>query len=1149
MRAAAGIQIDDEAARRRIRTSLEESLIVEASAGTGKTSELVHRIVAMLANGLTRIHRVVAVTFTRKAAGELKLRLRQELDRARSAASKPAETANLEDALERLEEARVGTIHSFCAEILRERPVEAVIDPAFQELSDYEARRIYGQAFRNWIQQKLGESAPGLRRCLVRLAHMDSWDSRSPLEKLEDAGWKLIEWRDFPTPWRREPFEREREIDALSGPTLALAALAAKCRNPNDQLLRAIRPARDLATWMERAERGAPRDYDALEGLLLQLLRDLNRDRKKKGSGTFGPGVSREEVIAARDGLLRSLESFRRRADADLGALLRAEMWDLVVRYDDLKRRAGGLDFVDLLVRVRNLIRQNAEVRRYLQAQFTHIFVDEFQDTDPLQAEILVLLAANDPEETNWLAVTPVPGKLFVVGDPKQSIYRFRRADVILYQAVRNALTARGAGLVHLTKSFRALHPIQDFVNAAFEPEVQENPFTGQPRYVPLEHHWKAKGDRPCVIALSVPRPYGFRGITKTAVNECLPGTVAGFIEWLLQESNWKVRDPEDQQREAPVAARHVCILFRHFLSGATDTTREYLHALEGRGIPHVLVGAKSFHQREEVETLRTALAAVEWPDDELSVFATLRGSLFAVSDSVLLRFRHEIGSLHPFRPLPEAPEEDFHPVAGALCFLRELHRKRNYRPIVETLTELLEATRSHAGFALRPAGNQVLANVYRVCDLARSFELGGGISFRSFVDELAAQAGKVSSTEAPALEEGAEGVRVMTVHTAKGLEFPVVILADITTRLSRSDPDLYVDTQSGLCATALLGCSPWELLDQQQEEAARDQAEGVRVAYVAATRARDLLVVPAIGDEPIAGCWLDPLNKALYPPRDRRRRSSPAPGCPPFGETTVLGAPPHDDGTYDFAIRPGLHDHQQGSYSVVWWDPAKLNLQVETNLGLRLETVLSGDGDGGAAEQGMRSYEEWKLRRDRAIEKGTCLQFDLFTATEAVELPVGFQAAIRVDALPRPPARPVGRRFGTLVHTILRDADLAGDKQNVATLARRHGRVIGSPKAEVEAAAEAAFAALGHPLVRRARAAGRCHRELPVLLRLDGGRLFEGIIDLTFLENGGWTIVDFKSDADLPARRAGYERQLQWYVLAMSQITGLPAQGWLLSV
>ncbi|HEX5230493.1 MAG TPA: UvrD-helicase domain-containing protein, partial [Bryobacteraceae bacterium] len=190
-------QLDDTAARQRIRTSLEESLIVEASAGTGKTTELVARIVAVVARGLTTIDRIVAVTFTNKAAGELKLRLRQELDRARDQVPEQ-ERSNIENALEHLEEASVGTIHSFCAQILRERPVEALVDPAFEELNEQQSSRIYQRAFRSWLERQLSKGVPGLRRALVRLASRETSDSTSPIEQLQFACWKLIEWRDHP---------------------------------------------------------------------------------------------------------------------------------------------------------------------------------------------------------------------------------------------------------------------------------------------------------------------------------------------------------------------------------------------------------------------------------------------------------------------------------------------------------------------------------------------------------------------------------------------------------------------------------------------------------------------------------------------------------------------------------------------------------------------------------------------------------------------------------------------------------------------------------------------------------------------------------------------------------------------------------------
>ena len=318
-----------------------------------------------------------------------------------------------------------------------------------------------------------------------------------------------------------------------------------------------------------------------------------------------------------------------------------------------------------------------------------------------------------------------------------------------------------------------------------------------------------------------------------------------------------------------PLQPRHVAILFRRFMSFGEDITRRYTDAMEARGIPHLLVGGKSFHGRDEVETLRAALAAIEWPDDELSVFAALKGSLFAIDDEQLIEFKHRFGAFHPFRiprelggnsggelELTSDPTAQLLPVAEALRLLQQLHRRRNYRPVADTIGRLLAETRAHVGFILRTGGEQTLANVLHIAELARQYEAGGGISFRGFIDELR-NASESEGAEAPILEESSDGVRLMTVHKAKGLEFPVVILADLTCRMSRDDASRYLDAGARLCAMKIAGWAPHELHTHQHDEVARDQAEGVRLAYVAATRARDLLVVPALGDEPWEGCRL----------------------------------------------------------------------------------------------------------------------------------------------------------------------------------------------------------------------------------------------------------------------------------------------------
>ena len=1100
---------DDAAARQRIRSSLGESLIVEASAGTGKTTELIRRIVAVLAEGAD-IGKIAAVTFTNKAAGELKLRLRQELDRARTAS--PQQSRYLESALSHLEEASIGTIHAFCGQILRERPVEALVDPAFRELTELESRQIYDRAFRGWIQQQLNQTSPGLRRALIRLALAKS--DEPPLDRLKSAGRSLIEWRDYPAKWERVQWEREAEIDSL----------AERVRKLGPNVNQKFQVVADLAAWIERSEAVGRRDYDTLESLLLKLLRDLNQ-LKRKGA---------EELAYV-------LEQFRIQTEADLAHQLRLEMAGLVDRYEDLKRQAGLLDFHDLLLKARDLIRGNRGVREFLQTRYSHLFVDEFQDTDPVQAELLLLLSADDPAETDWLAARPARGKLFLVGDPKQSIYKFRRADVVLYRSLRDRLAERGVGVVRLTRSFRSLRPIQQFVNAAFEPEMTGDAESGQAEYSPLEQQRPGRDDQPAIVALPAPSPYGYRMISRKEIEKCLPDTIAAFVDWLVNDSAWTVEDPETHQM-TPVSARHICILYRRFTSFGVDLTRDYTRSLEARGIPHLLVGSRSFHAREEVETLRSALAAVEWPGDELSVFAALKGSLFAIPDTTLLKFRLAHQRLSPFLPdLDAIVAPEFDAVKAALQLLKDLHNQRNWRPVATTVQSLLEFTRAHAGFALRPGGQQSLANVYRVADVARSYETEGGISFRGFVDMLEAQVERAESSEAPVLEEGSEGVRLMTVHAAKGLEFPVVILADITANQASREPDRYVDSEHQLCAMRLLQCTPWPLLEHRDREHARELAEGIRLAYVAATRARDLLVVPVVGDSEIDS-WLNPLWKAIYPAKGEFRRSEPAPeGCPPFGDTTVFNRPQEIDRGPDPSVRPGLVTPFAGAHRVVWWDPRALRLGVEANYGFRQEEVLAGD-----SAAGLAAYEQWRSGRADEIAKGSRLAFDIFSPSETTQPPQGSTEEIGIAEIARPAGRSFGSHFGTLVHAVLRDIDFGASREAVEAQVELQSRIMGARDDERQAAVEAVVAALAHPLLQAAHQAPRQHREWPMHFRT-GERLLEGIIDLAYFDGATWHVVDYKTDADFAAKRRHYETQLRWYVHGAAHLTKQPARGWLL--
>ena len=692
-------------------SDLDRSWVVEASAGTGKTTALVDRMVEVIAAG-TPVETIVAVTFTHAAAGNMKLRVRHELERRRALESDPAVQDLLAEAARSLDRAFIGTIHAFCAQLLRRRPVEARIDPVFQELAQPDALRVFAGVFRRWMERRLSAPSPALSRALARLAWRAERDSGEPLEEIRKAAWNLAEWRDFDAPWARRPFARDAHMAAL----IDTAEATLRIPSRTGQLPENFRPLREFVLRVQRSREAGRVDTDRIESELLRLPTEM---RWVKG---------RDALCAAWEELKAAIDAFRQSADADLAAHLRDELWGVVELYQQEKNRAGQLDFMDLLLSARDLLRHDG-ARADLQRVYQRIFVDEFQDTDPLQAEILLLLAASDPAERDWRRVRPAPGKLYVVGDPKQSIYRFRRADARLFHRICQGLRGAGVGARSLTSSTRSTLAIQSFVNAAFENSIED--------YLPLEGGVEGPAGQPAIVALPMPYPYGTRNISNVRIDACSPNAVAAFIEWLCRESGWKVRD-RSTGTWVNVRPEHVCILFRRFTNYGTDLTQEYVRCLEARGIAHLLVGSKSFHRREEVGTLRTALRAIEWPDDELSVFAVLRGSLFAVLDDTLLQFKNAYGRFHPMRELPEDLDAEFAPIREGLRLLRELHRLRNYRPIADTIHGLLEATRAHAGFAFRKGGERVLANVYRLTDLARSFEVSGAAtSFRAFVEYL----------------------------------------------------------------------------------------------------------------------------------------------------------------------------------------------------------------------------------------------------------------------------------------------------------------------------------------------------------------------------------------------------------------------------
>jgi ATP-dependent exoDNAse (exonuclease V) beta subunit len=348
-------------------------------------------------------------------------------------------------------------------ELLRERPVEARVDPAFAVLTDSQAERLFDEAFTSWLHAQLANPQEGVRRSLRRPVKRQFGDEPEdgPIERLRAAANSLREWRDHPASWRRPSYDRQSEIKALVARLKTFVALVAQPIKRDDKLTESFALARTTSADIERQRRNVgdmvPESvWDAWEAALVGLAGDRDFGNPKKGYGAaYAMGVTRDQALAAHAELLTALRAFKEKADADLAALLHDEMLECLQAYEARKRESGALDFLDLLIKARDLVRDNAEICREFRGRFQAILVDEFQDTDPLQADLLRRLAEDDDG-------TLRRGALFIVGDPKQSIYRFRRADVGAYRGIARSLTDSGAVAVRLQTSYRSVPAIQD---------------------------------------------------------------------------------------------------------------------------------------------------------------------------------------------------------------------------------------------------------------------------------------------------------------------------------------------------------------------------------------------------------------------------------------------------------------------------------------------------------------------------------------------------------------------------------------------------------------------------------------------------------------------------------------------------------------
>ena len=1061
----------DQAARDRIQRELDATLFVEAGAGTGKTRELVERILQLVLSGRAELRRVAAITFTEAAAAELRDRVRIRLEEA----TQDEDAYSLEErqrcraALAETDAAAIGTLHGFAQRILAGHPLEAGLPPLIQIEDEIRASISFDERWAAFFDELLED--PKREDALIRAFTLGldprqlrevAWAFHENWDRLEDVA---IEEAPL------SPVDVAELIKTLTG----VCELSAHCQHPADALYQQLKR---MEAYRDRL---AAADSDAKRLRILAEPVDI-RAKGKIGRRDDWPGVTPDQVRdrlrqahELRDGLLAHV-----RADV-LPALL-VPLRHFVLRYAEERRREGRLEFHDLLVQTRDLLRRNVDVRRALRVQYSHLLIDEFQDTDPLQIEIALLLAAKDgPEQLSiWRETDVQEGRLFFVGDPKQSIYRFRRADIDLYQEVQRRFDSETA---RLTQNFRSVPAVIDWVNHCFSGLMGEEATAGQVAYVPLQPaRGTPDGAGNTVHVLGGPVEENLGPIREREAKE-----IARVIQ-LAKAEGWPVVENNDSGQEVR-RARYADIAL---LMPSRTTLPPIEQALEEAGVPYRVESRSLVYDTQEVRDLLAILRAVDDPTDEVALIAALRSPAFACSDDDLLRFT-QAGGRWNYRRDPPASLPPHDPVRNALRALHELHRRRWW----ETISGIVEAViRERRLFELGFAQRRPRERWQRlrfVLDQARAFAEAGGTTLRQFIDWAERQADeqtRVVETVVP--ERDDDAVRIMTVHAAKGLEFPIALLAGLNVTITsggkRGTSVLWglngqLEVQLGSSSAGFKTPGFEELAAHERE---LERHEKMRLLYVAATRARDHLIVSLhhkAGPESLAARLHSRCMEAPSLWRALRPASDPA---------VAAEAPPSavfDDGP----------ERRQA-----WLGERQERLQSLARAPRVSATEIAASGAGAASDP--------NLQKDAPVEE-------------------------------TPPWRRgrAGTSVGRAVHAVLQSIDLSTGT-DVEGAARAQAAAEGIPERATDVA-RMVRAALDAPSVREAVAGERYWRELYVAAPVDNVTV-EGFVDLLYETPAGLVVVDYKTDAvpgeaELDAALDRYRLQGAAYALALEAALG----------
>ena len=863
-------ELPDLAARYTALTAIDRTLLVEAGAGSGKTSVMAGRVTVLFANGIEPKH-IAAVTLTEFAASELRLRIErfattlsngqvpQDLVLAFPKGLSVEQQSNVERACKVLDQLTCTTIHGFAQALIKPYPAEANIDPGADIVDPTEADLAFEERYDAWLRKGLsvedndgivaelvlGDEAGGLR-LIDEVAQF--------LRRNRDAGPVGSVWsRDLVTKFTAAAQQFGKD---LAGFDFCEEKTATTCKEFLNLMKALGGPDLEQEKPSNRALVNAL-NFTRHESCFTQngARRALNTATKWQDAAA-SVGRSKADGRRAYDGLKvryenchDALEVMLAAVAGELLARLAISMEGLIKDWRDYKRDAALLDFDDLLYTARDLLAGNDEVRRALSKRYRHVLIDEFQDTDPLQIEILWLICGEHSGKFDCSPLERVlrPGALFLVGDPKQAIYRFRGADVNAYIGARTAI---GEGsLLQITANFRSVEPILAFANRRFEKVLSKG--AGQPGFSELSSiHEPSKGSSP-VSALDV-SVVGDKP-NAAAVRDAEASSVADLCSRLV--GNIKVRD------QATNDLRHCRYGDIALLAPVGTDLWRFEEALEDCGIPVSTQAGKGFFRRQEVQDLIALVRAIADSRDTLALGALLRGPLVGLTEAELLDVANglptnpEAPNRLPMLGLWTNPAIIPHDTARAvIAALQSLSRRTRTTTPYILLADAIAAlhVRPQLRQRFRGGAERAVANVDLFLEMSRAYDVRG---FRAFARDMRSNwEDAVRQIEGrPDAEQ--ESVSLITVHASKGLEWPIVIPINMTGAPS-SESALMQDRRTNSFSIPILGTEPSghaAVKSWNEEELARER---VRLWYVAVTRARDLLVLPRHSAQLPNGCW-----------------------------------------------------------------------------------------------------------------------------------------------------------------------------------------------------------------------------------------------------------------------------------------------------